>query len=122
MKPFIISISTLALLICAVFTNSFYVQNTAEEIADSVSKIDTAPSKDTLVEIEKIYEHYKYHQRIISITVSHDDLTNIENAFAELIGATKAGDGAGLVTIKSRLERSLLHLGRLSGLNIDSII
>ena len=54
--------------------------------------------------------------------MSHDDLTNIEEAFAEIIGAARAGNEIGLITLKSRLRDSLEHLGRLSSINLDSIL
>ena len=58
----------------------------------------------------------------ISLTVNHEDLTNIEEGFAEMIGCLSVGDTAGAQITKSRLIDSLEHLGRLSGFNFDAII
>ena len=103
------------LLTCAILANSFYIMKITSELSDELelAAVDN---------YEKIAKKFQKKERYISLTVSHDDLTNIEEAFAELIGAANAGDEARLVTIKSRLKDSLTHLGRLSGINLDSIL
>ena len=105
----------LLILISAILLNSFYIKRVTEEISN---ELDAAESET----YKEVSDKFKKHERYISLTVSHDDLTNIEEAFAELIGAANAGDEAKLATIKSRLKDSLEHLGRLSGINIDSIL
>ena len=102
-------------LICAISINSLYIINITNELYDG---LETASDEDYKLLAEK----FQKHERFISLTVSHDDLTNVEEAFAELIGASNAGDNAKLETTKSRLKDSLKHLGRLSGINIDSIL
>lgn len=113
MKTVKITSVFLLLLISAIIINSFYIQWVTEDIVEELDFSDN---------YEQAAEKFKKHERYISLTVSHEDLTNIEEAFAELIGAANAGDDAKLVTIKSRLKDSLEHLGRLSGINIDSIL
>ena len=105
----------LLLLICVILANSFYIIKITAELSEA---LDLANNES----YEEIAEKFQKHERYISLTVSHDDLTNIEEAFAELIGAVNANDEARLITIKSRLKDSLTHLGRLSGINIDSIL
>jgi hypothetical protein len=61
-------------------------------------------------------------QHFFAITVSHDDLTNIEGCFYEILGAAEANDDDALKIAKSRLIGSLSHLKRLSAINIDSIL
>ena len=113
MKTVKITSVFLLLLISAILINSFYIQGVTEDIARELDSSDN---------YEQTAEKFKKHERYISLTVSHDDLTNIEEAFAELIGVANAGDEVKLVTVKSRLKDSLEHLGRLSGINIDSIL
>lgn len=115
MKPVKITVFFLLLLISAIIINSVYIKKITGELTEA---LDSTNGED----YEAIAEKFKKHERFISLTVSHDDLTNIEEGFAELIGAVKAEDEARLVTIKSRLGDSLEHLGRLSGINIDSIL
>ena len=115
MKSVKIAITFLLLLICIILLNSFYIINTTKKLSDA---LDT----ESYESYESVAKEFQKHERYISLTVSHDDLTNIEEAFAELIGAANAGDEEKLTTIKSRLKDSLDHLGRLSGINLDSIL
>ncbi len=103
------------LLISAILANSYYITKVTKELTEEL-ELRTGES------YEAVEEKFKKHERYISLTVSHDDLTNIEEAFAELIGAANANDEVRVITIKSRLKDSLLHLGRLSGINLDSIL
>ncbi len=105
----------LFLLICSILANSFYIIKITNELSSELELADNE-------EYREIAEKFQKHERYISLTVSHDDLTNIEEAFAELIGAANANDEARIITVKSRLKDSLSHLGRLSGINLDSIL
>lgn len=105
----------LFLLICLILANSFYIIKITNELSSELELADNE-------EYREIAEKFQKHERYISLTVSHDDLTNIEEAFAELIGAANANDEARIITVKSRLKDSLSHLGRLSGINLDSIL
>jgi hypothetical protein len=54
--------------------------------------------------------------------VSHSDLSEIEGAFAELIGAAEAKDEESVIIAKSRLTNALMHLRRLSIIGIEGIL
>ncbi len=87
-----------------------------EEIA-AVSP-EGSETYDTLGEI---FERFSRDYRWISLTVSHEDLMSIEDAFAEILGAAKIEEREEVAITKSRLIHALRHLRRLSSLNIDSI-
>ena len=122
MKAFIIATCVLSLLVASVFANSVYIEHTSERFSKEVEKINETDPEIAKAEISELYEKFKKSEKIISITTSHDDLTTIEESFSEMIGAVEVGDMNLLVTVKSRLRNSFEHLGRLSGINIDSII
>ena len=122
MKAVRIAGIVLLLLLTSVILNSVYISKITEKFADRIQEIDT-DNLETATEILKnIREDFKKAEKFISITVSHDDLTNIEEGFADIIGAAEAGMKVDVITIKSRLEDALRHLGRLSSINFDSII
>lgn len=122
MKPIKLSILILAVLTISVYANSLYIGHLTESIAKRVDAADTDDIENVSDTFEEIYNEFKKAERYISITVSHDDLTNIEESFSEIIGAADAGNLIGVKTTKSRLKDALMHLGRLSGINIDSIL
>lgn len=122
MKAVKIAILILVILTVSVYANSLYIGYITDNIAIKVENITVDDIAKALSEFEKVFEEFKKAEKYISITVSHDDLTNIEDSFAEIIGAARAGNTVGVITVKSRLKDSLFHLGRLSGINIDSIL
>ena len=122
MKAFKLSIIILILLTVSVYANSLYIGHTTKSIAKMVESINTDDAEIAVQDFQTIFDEFRKAEKYISITVSHDDLTNIEESFSEIIGAANAGNLVGVKTVKSRLKDALLHLGRLSGINIDSIL
>ena len=106
-------------VIIAVFLNTFLLLYNIDEI---IRRVDAATTDidgaDVYVEI---YNDFKKREKFISLPVSHDDLTDIRNDFAEILGAAEAEDEESLIIAKSRLGESLLHLRRLCGISFDSI-
>jgi DNA-directed RNA polymerase subunit F len=122
LKAFRIAVCSLVLLIVAVFVNSAYIKNLTAEFANEVDKINESDPDAASKELTELFSKFKKAEKVISITTSHDDLTSIEETFAEMMGAVNAKDMNELIKIKSRLKSSFEHLGRLSGINIDSVI
>lgn len=122
MKTTKIAIAVLIILAAAVLANSLYIKHITTELAKMIDSVDTEDMEKTKREFADIYDKFKKAEKYISITVSHDDLTNIEEGFADIMGAIEAGAHTSIIMIKSRLSDALEHLGRLSGINLDSII
>ena len=122
MKAVKISVAVLILLFALVISNSVFITKLADSFAEELESIDTGNIEEVRERVNQCYEKFKKAEKFISITVSHDDLTNIEESFSELIGAAEADMKVDVITAKSRLTDAFLHLGRLSGINIESII
>ena len=124
MKIKLFVIITLVTIIGAVALNTFFLNKEIEELSKLISafNIKGMAISDCEKEAKSIYEKFKKSETYISMTVSHDDLTNIEDSFAELIGYISVGDKDGAEVTKNRLINSLEHLKRLSGINVDSVI
>ena len=116
MRVLKLSFVILIALIIGISANSYFIKNTTDKFESALDKAKT--SEDFV----KLYSDFKKAENIISLTVSHEDLTNIEDAFAEIIGASISNDTNSIITVKSRLKESLRHLGRLSGFNFESIL
>ena len=121
MKTVYVAAILLAVTLIAVVINSRVLKWMINDIADEVMAAEERDAEAAFKEYTEIFEKYKKKSSYISLTVNHEDLTDIENSFAEIIGAAKSGDIDGVITIKSRLVSALKHLGRLSGINPDSI-
>ena len=122
MKVVKIAYSILCISLILVVVNSIVLGKVIDSISEMVENADYDDAKEIKKEFEEIYEVFRKKESYIALTVSHDDLTNIEDAFAEVIGAADANDMASVTTAKSRLSDALRHLKRLSGINIDSIL
>ncbi len=109
------------ILLIAVTLNSIAIGNIISDLTEKLTYAEEENMAAAKDEYELIYKKYKSYEMYISLTVSHDDLANLEDAFAEIIGAAKAGDRDGVITTKYRLINCLGHIKRLSGINIYSV-
>ncbi len=109
------------ILVIAVLINSLAIGRIIDSISRELLSAEEGDMAKAEKEYTEIYEKYKKLELYISLSVSHDDLSNIEDAFSEIIGAARADDSSGVITTKSRLTDYLRHIKRLAGINIDSI-
>ena len=121
MKSVIFAYIICPLLLTLSLINSFALGNIIENIDAALSETDDSNPALAEEEYVRIYEEYKDVELYVSLSINHDDLSNLENAFAEIIGAARAGDKESVIIIKSRMNDYLRHIKRLIGINIDSI-
>ena len=112
------------LILISVFVNTAMLQKQISEVISNVEELDLNEPDSAAVtkSAERLYDDFKKKESFISLTVSHDDLTNIESAFSELIGYLSVGEFGSAVATKNRLLDSLEHLRRLSDINLEAII
>ncbi len=122
MKTVRIAYVIFVLVFALVFTNSIFLTNTIKAYENAIKEIDTSDGKDAEAAVTELYKKFKKNETFISLTVTHEDLTNIEEMFSAMIGAAKGEDTAEIEITKSRLCDALSHLKRLVGINIDSIL
>lgn len=121
MKIVRLAYALLILSLLFVATNSFILTNL---ISETIAEIDDGKDESAELALEKytrVYEKFRNKEKYISLTVNHTDISGVDAAFAEMIGAAEAGDLTSVITIKSRLRDSLDHLRRLCGINFYSI-
>lgn len=115
MKSKIFAVVGLLAIITFIIINDTTVSSRIDEITADIEKCESY--EDARVAREKFMRYERY----ISITVSHGDLTNIEDLLSEYEAQMRDGSDDADIT-KSRLINALSHLRRLSGINIDSIV
>lgn len=120
----IVSVVILVSTLVFVGINTFVLKNQINDIIESIDELKFEEGKISEAEnkAREIYDDFKKKETYISVTVNHNDLTNIEESFSELIGYLSVGDSDGAKVTKNRLIDALDHLGRLSGFNIHAII
>ena len=122
MKVKIFAVVTIISTILAVTLNTVFLHKDMDKIYNLVDGIDFSDNSRATEEARGAYGYFKKKEMFLGLTVNHDDLSNIEDCFSEMIGYLSVGDINGAIVTKSRLIDALGHLRRLSGLNIDAII
>ncbi len=122
MKVKILAAVILILVLLASALNTHFLLHSIDKIETSVEALSfEASANESKSEAEALFESYKKAEGFLSLTVSHNDLTDIESFFSEMIGYLSVSDKDGAKMAKSRLIDALAHLRRLSGVNISSI-
>ena len=124
MRVKIFAFALMVFLIVAVCVNTYFIDEEILNISEKVSDLEITDNNiDTaLKEARQAYELFKRREIFFSLTVNHDDLTSIDDSFAELIGGLEVSSAEDATVTKNRLLCSLEHLRRLSGINLDAII
>jgi predicted xylose isomerase-like sugar epimerase len=122
MKVKILAAVILILVLLASALNTHFLLRSIDKIETDVEALSfEASANESKSEAEALFESYKKAEGFLSLTVSHNDLTDIESFFSEMIGYLSVSDKDGAKMAKSRLIDALAHLRRLSGVNISSI-
>jgi hypothetical protein len=121
MKEKILAVILFAVTIIFVTVNTIIIDRQITDVIDDVEDLDLG-TENSLKDAYSLYEDFMKKQGYISITVSHNDMTSIEDCFVEMIGYISVEDIESATVVKYRLKNSLEHLRRLSGFNIDAII
>ena len=122
MKVKILAAVILILVLLSSALNTHFLLRSIDKIENSVEALSfEASASESKNEAEALFESYKKAEGFLSLTVSHNDLTDIESFFSEMIGYLSVSDKDGAKMAKSRLIDALAHLRRLSGVNISSI-
>ena len=121
MKQKIAAIVIFVFILVFTTINTVVLQKMTDSITEKVEILSFA-DENAGRKAQELYEEFKANKGYIALTVSHDDITNIEDCFAELNGCLAVGDTKGATVAKYRLISFLGHLRRLVGFNIDTII
>ena len=121
MKVKIFSVALLTLLIFSVAANTFFLTRCIDGISSDVEKLDTKNTK-AWEHGGKIFENYKNAESFLSLTVSHDDLADVNSYFTEMNAYLSLGNSEEATVAKSRLIDALSHLRRLSGFNFNAFL
>ena len=121
MKEKILAVALLILVIAFVTVNTLILDKQIEDVTERVNSL-SIKGENAKESAKKIYDDFMKKEKYMSFTVSHDDLTSIEDCFVEMIGFISVDDIPNAEVTKSRLISYLEHLRRLSGFNIDAVI
>lgn len=123
MKVKIFAVAILVTVVCFTVFDTFFLQRQLGQLKESVERLNVSEENSKAEdETRALSREFMQKERFISLSVNHEDLTNIEEAFTELIAELSVGEYNNATVAKNRLVDAFEHLRRLSGCNIDSII
>ena len=122
MKGTLFALITLITVLALVITNSILLHFFIDRIIKDVEAVEISKPETASDDFLKCYLLFQKYESYISLTVSHRDLTDINDCFRTIIAAGAVGDKDEMIITKNRLKGSLEHLRRLSGINFDSIL
>lgn len=117
MKEKVMAVCMLVLVSCFVTVNTVVLDKQIDALVEAIEINPLSEEK-----INNAYDIFRQKKSYMGFTVSHEDLTSIEECFIELRDYIKDGDEDNAEITKNRLVFYLEHLRRLSGFNLDSII
>ncbi len=122
MKVKMLAIALLILVTGSALINTRILLRRIDSITDTVLNLNTEADAETSAKNARAaFEDFKHEEEYLSLTVNHNDLTDIEELFSEMIGHLEVLDRDSAQVTKNRLLDALSHLRRLSGFNISSI-
>lgn len=122
MKVKILATAILLITLGTCALNTYFLLRSIDRITSDVQDFScTEPAKEAKEGAQALFDSYKRAEIFLSLTVSHNDLTDIESFFSEMIGYLSVSDMEGAEMAKNRLIDALAHLRRLSGVNMSSI-
>jgi hypothetical protein len=121
MKAGIFAISAIVSVTLLISINSYMLHRSISGLIED-AEVLSSESDGALQKAIQIKQRFEDLEWYVSLTVNHEDLTNIEECYSDLVGYLSVNMNEEATVTKSRLIDALKHLRRLSGVNIDSII
>ena len=121
MKVKILSVVLLFFLLTAVIINTTLLTRRVNQITYEIQSVSMENTTESMGRIMEIFDNYQSSEGFFSLTVSHNDLSDINGCFTELMAYLSLGNAEEASIAKSRLIDALMHLKRLSGWNIQAI-
>ena len=123
MKVKIFAVGILITVVGFTIFDTVFLQRQLSQLRESAAGLDVSDKNPNAEEDAKaLSREFMKKERFISLSVNHEDLTNIEEAFTELIAELSVSEHNDAEVAKNRLVDAFEHLRRLSGCNIDSVI
>jgi hypothetical protein len=124
MKTFIFALVTLFIIAGITFGCSFYIKEKTEDFLLCIEEIGM-PSDDDLSKegekYEKLLSEWKEKSFIFNISATKQDILQIDEALASVVGSCRANDIEQYAVETKRLSSMFSHLKRRFEFDADSI-
>lgn len=120
MKVKILTAALLAAILGTVAVNTLFLTRRIDRTVREVEALHIE-DEDAAMRAKEIYADFEKDEEYLSLTVNHNDLCEVGGLFIETIAYLTVKNAEEASVAKSRLIDALLHLRRLSGINVDSI-
>ena len=126
MKTFLFSLVLFALVFALVVVNAVFLETSIADLRVALNHIPipSEQSNDLTLQLSHLTEVEKmWYQNIFlfSLTISHQDLMEVEQHLSAAIGGAKAGSRDNYITSLFQLDYALSHLSTMSRMSLQNI-
>lgn len=123
MKAFISALILFLVIVGLTIGNAVYLVHQIDDLIACTDAGLAAPGwEDRCEKVDAFAERWQKHQMIFGLSISHVDLTDIEEHLSATQGACTARDNANYLVHLNKLKNTMNHLRGLAGVGIDNII
>lgn len=124
MKTFIFALVTLFIISFVTFGCSSYIREKTDGFLSRIEEIGVPDGDDLEKEqdaYEKLFSEWKRKSFIFNISATNQDILQIEEAFASVVGSCRANDREQYAVETKRLSSMFSHLKKRFEFNLNSI-
>ncbi|MBE6664221.1 MAG: DUF4363 family protein [Ruminococcaceae bacterium] len=118
MKSILFASGAIIVLIMLVIANGFYISSATTKL-EEMSKELTPNNESAILEIS---DFWKKKEGLICISVSHNDVDELNIAIEVLLEKAKNGESDGFYEYKARLLNSIIEIRNKERLHIHNIV
>ncbi len=125
MKPFVLAIVSLLLTVTVVTVNGICTTRVCEQLLE---KVEAAPQivgesmDEQAAHFQSLNEKWDSDKKLISMSVNHGVIEEIDGYLAAIEGACKSNDIGSYEVNKEKMAAALENLRGLATVNIENII
>lgn len=125
MKVFVLTVVIFALMTVGIFANTFIMTNMLSDIENSIKKLprpDELDDPQATVSVYDIETAFSEKSFYLSLSMSHDDINNVEQAILSLKAAFEEKDSAAYREQLYQLKDAIKHIKRLAEISWDNVL
>ena len=120
MKTFYTALCVFLLLCLAIICNVLFISQTAGRLTDMLNTLPTCEEAES--EFEKLDAFWQRRRTAVSLSVSFDEIKDMDNCITSMRSALKSGDEKEFESEKALALNAVCRIQRLERLSLENIV